>query len=478
MAKRLPPETRDRIIDLLSEGQDRDTIAAMLDVTPGQVSAVAAHVTMGTYRDGPRRSQISPGGRIQAAQPPSDNALFCRIEDSLNAPGETKGPPDSNRRDVGYASAIVVGEDVNSGELVTWNPRPDSGLANPHVLILGESGFGKTYATACLLTELAQQSVPSIVFDYAQGFGLANASPWFVRHAHPAEIHAGKDGIAINPLQLFPEDVHGPANVAQRIADTFARVYPKIGVQQHAVLRQAALEVLNDAGYEQRTRGTYTTPPPPFRKIQDKLLAYASDPEDPNRRFAASVASHISTIFVFDTFRPTGQPLDWSGMLGSGGRASILQLKGLERSLEQAVTEFLLWNLIGYVESLGPGPLRCFVVLDEAHKLSFAVGSPVEKLLREGRKFGLGLLLASQQPEDFSAVAFSNTATKIVFQVGDERASVSRQLFRKARNVTSFQEIYEIITKLPRGTAFFITQNVGRVIRLHSFEERMTRWSK
>jgi len=86
-------------------------------------------------------------------------------------------------------------------------------------------------------------------------------------------------------------------------------------------------------------------------------------------------------------------------------RVFLIQLKGLEYSLERAVTEFLLWNLIGYIEALGPSPLRCFIVLDEAHKLSFDQGSPVEKLLREGRKFGLGLILASQQPEDFSTVA-------------------------------------------------------------------------
>ena len=82
------------------------------------------------------------------------------------------------------------------------------------------------------------------------------------------------------------------------------------------------------------------------------------------------------------------------------------------------MTEFLLWNLIGFIEAMGPSPLRCFVVLDEAHKLSFDRGSPVEKLLREGRKFGLGLILASQQPEEFIPVAFANTATKVVFQWG------------------------------------------------------------
>jgi DNA phosphorothioation-dependent restriction protein DptH len=155
----------------------------------------------------------------------------------------------------------------------------------------------------------------------------------------------------------------------------------------------------------------------------------------------------------------------------------ILQLKGLEQSLERAVTEFLLWNFIGYIEALGPSPLRCFIVLDEAHKLSFERGSPVEKLLREGRKFGLGLILASQQPEDFSPVAFANTATKIVFQVGDERSKISRQLHRKIRNAHSFAELYQIITKLPRGWSYIVTENIGRVVRIASFRDRTKRWS-
>src|SRR5262249_17270794 len=145
---------------------------------------------------------------------------------------------------------------------------------------------------------------------------------------------------------------------------------------------------------------------PAFKNVQRKLLSYANNSHNPQGRFAASVASHISTLFVFNTFRSNGQKLAWTEMMESSGHVFIIQLKGLEYSLERAVTEFLLWNLIGYIEALGPSPLRCFIVLDEAHKLSFDQGSPIEKLLREGRKFGLGIILASQQPEDFSSVAF------------------------------------------------------------------------
>jgi hypothetical protein len=34
---------------VLAQGLDRGTVAAQVGVTPGQVSAVAAHVKMGTY---------------------------------------------------------------------------------------------------------------------------------------------------------------------------------------------------------------------------------------------------------------------------------------------------------------------------------------------------------------------------------------------------------------------------------------------
>lgn len=160
------------------------------------------------------------------------------------------------------------------------------------------------------------------------------------------------------------------------------------------------------------------------------------------------------------------------------GTPVILQLKGLENSLEGAVTELLLWNLIGFVESLGPGPMRCFVILDEAHKLAFSPGSPAEKLLREGRKFGLGIILASQQPDDFSPVAFANTATKLVFQVSDERSAVSRHVAKKVAGSHSFVEISQLITRLPRGCAYFLTDNTGRVVRVLSFPERILRWTR
>jgi DNA phosphorothioation-dependent restriction protein DptH len=463
MAKRVNDEQRRAILRMLSEGHDRETIAAHVGVTPGQVSAIGAHVTMGTYTL----------AEESASQAPERVAVGPGTQNLLSALRRMDHAPAGHSSDF---QPILLGEDAESHDGVHWNPDPAGGAANPHVLILGESGFGKTYTLCCLLAELARRGVTSIVFDYAQGFSFQSAPEGFREIVQPAEINASQNGIDINPLQPFPFDLHGPVSVAQRVADTFRRVYPNIGVQQHAVLRQAVIDAMSDRGILADNPTSWEMPLPGFGEVQRKLDEYSRQPTSPNKRLAAAVASHISTMFVFNTFRSNGHALEWSDMLNAGGQVYVMQLKGLEASLEKAVTEFLLWNFIGFIDSIGPGPLRCFVILDEAHKLSFDQGSPTEKLLREGRKFGLGVMLASQQPEDFSPVAFANTATKVVFQVGDDRSVVSRQLHRKIKNAHTFSEIHEIITKLPRGWAYVVSDNIGRVTRIESLEERAKRW--
>lgn len=458
MPKRITDAQRQVVLEMLAQGHDRDTIAAAAGITPGQVSAVSAHVKMGTY-------QLPDALEVSSHSSTLESTVTRKLVERLQAHRPAAEKPSS-------VSPILIGEDAETHEQVFWNPDPNTGSVNPHVLILGESGFGKTYTISCLLAELAQQGVHSIVFDYGQGFSLDSAPPEFVRLAKPIEIQASRDGIDINPLQIFRTDILGPVNVAQRVADTFGRVYTKIGVQQHAVLRQAVLEVFADEGIRQDDHGSWTHSLPSFRSVHAKLEDFAANPLNPQSTVAATVASHISTMFVFNTFRPTGMRMAWKEVLSSQSSVLVIQLKGLEYSLERAVTELLLWNLIGFIESAGPSPLQCFIVLDEAHRLSFDKGSPVEKLLREGRKFGLGLILASQQPEDFSQVAFANTATKLVFQVGDDKSSVSRQLHRKVRNQHSFSDIFQVITKLPRGWAYLVSENEGRIVKISSFADR------
>jgi len=337
------------------------------------------------------------------------------------------------------------------------------------MLIVGESGSGKTYTASRLVFELAERGFPSVIIDYGQGFSLVPAPVRYRETVRVLELNLGRDGISLNPMEIFPTDLLGPITVAQRVADTFVRVYPRLGVQQHSLLRNAVLEVLSESGIRSDDQQTWSRPLPPFRDLEAKVIEYTTRSDTSTRRIAGTLAPHISTLFFFNTFRKTGRSLVWSDLIRNRKNIWVLQLGGLEDSVQRAVTEFLLWNLYRYIESQGPCPLRIFVILDEAHRLAFSQGAPVERILREGRKFGMGLILASQQPEDFNSVAFGNTATKLAFQTVDTSGRVARQLSRKLSQDNRV-EVARNLSSLPRGTAYVVSSNTGSITKLFSFE--------
>jgi DNA phosphorothioation-dependent restriction protein DptH len=186
MPKKVTVEQRQAVLRLLAQGQDRDTIAAAVGVTPGQVSAIAAHVKMGTY------ALPEP----EEEKPETAPAALERTTNLLRQLQKLEGAGGREKR----LRPILLGIDAESGEEVFWNPDQASGTPNPHVLILGESGTGKTYAISCLTAELAQEGVVSIVFDYDQGFSPKTLSVEFMDATNPVELHAGRDGVYINPL--------------------------------------------------------------------------------------------------------------------------------------------------------------------------------------------------------------------------------------------------------------------------------------
>jgi DNA helicase HerA-like ATPase len=115
-------------------------------------------------------------------------------------------------------------------------------------------------------------------------------------------------------------------------------------------------------------------------------------------------------------------------------------------------------------------------LLDEAHRVSFDENSPVERILREGRKFGVGAILASQQPEDFSSVAYSNTASKIIFNLLDRTGGIARQIALRTSNRDTIIDLIKSLGTLPRGTAIFIGNQEATIVKIATMKERRYKW--
>lgn len=461
--KKITDEERQKIIDLLQQGASTQEIAEIVDVTTRQVAAIKAHITMATYED-----EITPPSNSYSPQ------VTSLTEDKTEDVVPHSAYPTTLTSPTSFIS-IPVGYDIHSSERIFWNPHPDTGSSNPHLMVIGESGYGKTYALQCLVTELAQKGISSVIIDYGQGFDLENSPSELIKYGQAEEILVGRNGIGINPLEVQKTDLNGPLNVAVRVSDSFSRIY-RIGIQQHALLRDIVLEAFEYKQIYRDDPNSWNKDAPHFSEVEMILDGIIQDRYDPRSRSMQTLKSHISTFFIFNTFRKTGDSLSWSQIVDSKGKVFIIQLQGLEGRTEKVVTEFLLWDLYNYIVRTGANPLRLFCILDEAHNLSFDSGTPVDRLLREARKFGLGLVFASQQPQDFSQVAYANTASKLIFQTLDDGNKVARQVAAKIRNMGNVKDISRLISQLPRGQALFLSMNYGLPVKIENMESRTTHW--
>src|SRR6266446_1110379 len=111
MPKRVTTQQRQAVLQLLAQGQDRDTIAAAVGVTPGQVSAVAAHVKMGTYA-------------LPAPEGPKQDVAPVALERTTNLLRQLQ-QLEASRGDNTQVGPVLLGPEAEGGEDVYWNPDPD-----------------------------------------------------------------------------------------------------------------------------------------------------------------------------------------------------------------------------------------------------------------------------------------------------------------------------------------------------------------
>jgi len=453
------------ILRLAAENKDAATIAQILDLHRLEVTAIMHFQERRTNKGSTNASFDS-----RAEEPPS--VAFEPAPDLSTH----RGRIDTEVVEGNAASGLYLGDDVELDTPVWWEPSNSRVVQNPHLMIMGESGSGKTYAAQCLVAEMAQAGIPSIIFDYGQSFELEALERPFIKYCNPTEHRIGEEGLALNPLQVFPRDVKGPNQVATRLADVFDEAF-QLGDIQRKVLIDAAIEVYLQRGIRAADPSTWQKTAPNILALQSAIENLASNKDYPNSRNAAGLAARLTTFFMLASFRD--EPWSWDQLINDRtSRVHVLQFRGLEGKTQRALVEMLLWHMFFHLKAHGQQQLRVFCILDEAHHLSFRENGPIDSLVREARKFGLGIIFASQQPEDFSPAAYSNSASKLIFQTSDPKLKVSRFLAGKADDFEKPDAIRDAIGNLKRGQAFFISRNRAQTIEVADFAKRSTHWRK
>ncbi|MGZ8243104.1 type IV secretion system DNA-binding domain-containing protein [Methylomagnum sp.] len=334
---------------------------------------------------------------------------------------------------------LLIGTRGN-GDAVYWHYGHPQ-LNNRHLLIFGTAGSGKTYGIQCLLAEMAKQGLHSLIVDYTDGFLPQQIEPTFQALASPKNHFVITDKLPLNPFRRqqqildpsIPVIEETPFQTASRVASIFTSVFETMGDQQRSTL----IRVL-EAGIGQLSNFTLNDLLPRLRE------------ETP---YGETLASKLEPLIKSEPFREGGDT-PWEQMLSAPENGvQILQLKGLSRDVQMMVTEFILWDLYDYVCNIGNKNRPVPLVLDEFQNLDRSSGSPIDKMIREGRKFGLSMLLATQTIKRFSqdecAVLFQ-AGHKLFFKPADTEIDQFAQLLSQRGNLSK-QDWGQRLANLKKG---------------------------
>ena len=232
------------------------------------------------------------------------------------------------------------------------------------------------------------------------------------------------------------QDLINPAQHIYQVANIIKRVY-KLGDQQAFRLREAMKRAYSVAGISLRP-GTVPGGKsfPPFEAVQHELIDdKANEP----------LLGRLSPIFDLGLFATDDQQSNFEEFLKTSAVIRLGQLPGDE--VKNSVAEFFLMGLYNYlIRQPQIHVLGRLLVLDEAWRV---VESPfLTPLMREGRAFGLGVVIASQFPRDLPEAVRGSTATRLYFSQG--QVEQIREIQRTIVGKTSGPEA-EHVASVVRG---------------------------
>ena len=367
---------------------------------------------------------------------------------------------------------FLLGEDMRTKEKYYWE-FGNKNLNNRHLLINGNSGCGKTYCIQTLLMEMVKSGVSGVVFDYTSGFTPDKLDPLFIKElgdrVQQRVVYVHK--IPVNPFAKQTVKVGGievpeaDTVVATRVANVFTSVYG-FGGQQKSALYKAIKNGLK------HHNGTMS-----FSYLEEEL-------NDVSQKQAETVLSKIQPFLDLEPFAD-GEEFDWGTIRDSGGLVYVMQLDGFDRPTQLLLTELLLWDIWNYCVKNGNEDHPFVIVMDEAQNLSHGEGSPSEKILTEGRKFGISGWYATQfmkpQLSDDEIQRLQQAGQKLYFCPPDDGVmTVAKSIDIDAQGAKEWAPKLKALKKGECVTCGNMVKNEKwskydpRIIKVTSLQERLT----
>lgn len=248
---------------------------------------------------------------------------------------------------------------------------------NPHLAVLGRSGSGKSHFLKGLIEQAAQQGTLCLILDYSADFR---------RYIPPdgvpfCRIDTTNPEFTVNPLAVSAAKGGGVA--AQQLLSALHSVF-RMGPRANLALQKTALSYL-----EATNSPTLTG-----------LLRHTQDVEKKSAGLtAATEPLELLTTLIHCGSEPISIDLNQQGIV-------VLGLDHIvDTKLRALLVELILQSVWNQWTAAPSHSHPLILVLDECQNLSWGENSMAVRILREGRKFGIGGWFASQWLDNKTAMA-------------------------------------------------------------------------
>lgn len=325
--------------------------------------------------------------------------------------------------------SVLLGHKVPGEEAVVWRPSIKS---NPHLMILGLPGMGKTTSLINICDQLQANGITPIVFSYHQDIDEILAK----RLPEPPQI-VQYAGLGFNPMEVAGDALMAYLDNVGMLRDIFSAIFPDLGDVQLGRLREALKTSYLDKGWGP---GGQKGGVPAFRSFLDILRA---DPK-PDKGLLTRLAE-LDDYGLFDNVTGAPSLLDMR-------MPTLIQVHGTQNDyLQRAFATFVLYNLYQNMFRRGPQErITHAVIFDEAHRAAKLKLIPT--MVKECRKYGIAFVVASQEAKDFDPSLFTAIANYLALRLNETDAKLMAKNFAASDKVSLYTDR---IKQMPKYKAMY-----------------------
>ena len=364
--------------------------------------------------------------------------------------------------------SIVLGTD-RFGVEAPWHLTVKG---NPHLLIAGLPGMGKTTCLLNLCKQMTDFGVLPIVFSYHEDIderlGLVDysgAGATGAKSSASGVRFLDFDGLGFNPLQVLDRSWKSAhIDVSGIIRDIFMAIYPDLGPLQGAKIRTAVKQSFEELGWG-GTADIESLREPPFRRF---LEIMRSEPKP-----AIGLRNLLARLEELDDYGFFGVGTEHGNLWGTD-RPTVIRIHRTKNDvLQNAFASLLLYSLYKNMFQRGiQNHITHAVIVDEAHRAGKL--SLIPTMAKECRKYGVSLILASQQATDFHTSVFSAIANYLVLRMTEADA---KTLVRNVASSAQQRSLVDRIKQMDRFKALYFSSQEARpkLLALPDFRVEDTR---